>query len=64
MPNYEFYSEGFSSEELREELTFKIALKTKIEQLKLIIKSHEDEIKSEADDDIRRLRICDIQKLY
>lgn len=64
MANYEFYSEDFSSEELREELVFKITLKTKIEQLKLVIKSHEDKIKSEANDDIRRLGICDIQKLY
>lgn len=64
MSNYEFYSEGFASEELKEELVFKITLKTKIEQLKLVIKSHEDEIKSETDDDIRSLRICDIQKLY
>ena len=45
-------------------LSLKITLKTKIEQLKLVIKSHEDKIKSEANDDIRRLGICDIQKLY
>lgn len=64
MPNYEFYSEGFSSVEARDKLYFKIALKNKIAKLEADIKLAENSIKKETDNDIAGLKIYDIQDLY
>lgn len=64
MSNYEFYSEGFSSVEARDELYFKIVLKQKIQSLESQIRNAETYIKTEKDNDITGLRIYDIQDLY